>query len=203
MANRMRRVALLGAFEISPDLDPPVRDGIILGSRREQRGFVLETSRENIEQIVSASTPGAMEGFPQRLTISVGSLLERLGAVLLRVELKPLTPLEGKDANGSYVQGVLVFRDTDRRIQRLNMTATEAIQVAIAQKLPILAAADLLQLDVSQFLDEIDEFTDKYRQEASDFKSFVDSVTASDFAKYLKRKTEGSEGKPPEPEDEP
>ena len=197
MANRMRRVSLLGAFEISPDLDPPVRDGIILGSRREQRGFVLETSRENIEQIVSASTPGALEGFPQRLTIAVGTLLERLGAVLLRVELKPLQPLDGKDANGSYVQGVLVFRDTERRIQRLYMTATEAIQVAIAQKLPILASADRLQLDVSQFLDEIDEFTDKYKQEASDFKSFVDGVTASDFTKYLKRKSEGRDAPPP------
>ncbi|MBU6430478.1 MAG: hypothetical protein KGR26_15785 [Cyanobacteria bacterium REEB65] len=201
MANRMRRVSLLGAFEISPDLDPPVKDGIILGSRREQRGFVLETSRENIEQIVSASTPDSLDGIPQRLTLSLGGLLERLGTELVRIELRPLHPLKGKDANGSYVQGVLVLRDGDRRLQRLNMTATEAIQIAIARKLPILAASDLLQLDVSQFLDEIDEFTDKYKQEASEFKSFVDGVTASDFAKYLKRKSEGRDAPPEADED--
>ncbi len=184
----MRRVSLLGAFEISPELEPPVRDGIILGSRREQRGFVLETSRENIEQIVSASTPGALEGYPERLTLSIGIVLEKLGGVLMRVELKPLAPLEGKDPNGSYVQGVLVFRDAARKVQRLNMTATEAIQVAIAYKLPILADADLLQLDVSQFLNEIDEFSDKFHAESDEFKAFVDQVKASDFAKYLKRK---------------
>lgn len=192
MANRLRRVSLLGAFEISPELEPPVRDGIILGSRREQRGFVLETSRENIEQIVSASTPGAMDGYPERLTISVGAMLERLGGVLMRVELRPLTPLEGKDANGSYVQGALVFRDTGRKVQRVNMTATEAIQVAIAHKLPILADSELLQLDVSQFLSEIDEFSDKYHAESDEFKAFVDQVKASDFAKYLRRKRSDS-----------
>ncbi len=195
MSNRMRRVSLLGAFEISPELEPPVRDGIILGSRREQRGFVLETSRENIEQIVSASTPGALEGFPERLTIAVGHLLEKLGGVLMRVELKPLQSLNGGDPNGSYVQGILVFRDTGRKVQRLNMTATEAIQVAIARKLPILADADLLQLDVSQFLSEIDDFSDRYHQESDEFKAFVEQVKASDFAKYLKRK--GPEDDPP------
>jgi hypothetical protein len=184
----MRRVSLLGAFEISPELEPPVRDGIILGSRREQRGFVLETSRENIEQIVSASTPGALDGYPERLTLAIGNLLERLGSVLMRVELKPLAPLEGKDPNGSYVQGMLLFREPGRKIQRLNMTATEAIQVAIAHKLPILADTGLLQLDVSQFLSEIDDFSEKYHAESDEFKSFIDQVKASDFAKYLKRK---------------
>ncbi|MBI6546831.1 MAG: hypothetical protein HY692_08550 [Cyanobacteria bacterium NC_groundwater_1444_Ag_S-0.65um_54_12] len=188
MANRMRRVSLLGAFEISPELEPPVRDGIILGSRREQRGFVLEASRESIEQIVTASTPGVVNGCHQRLTIAIGGLLERLGNVLLRIELRPIQPINGKSLNGSYVQGILVIRDNNRRIQRLNMTATEAIQVAIAQQLPILADAELLQLDVSQFLSEIDEFSERYQQESSEFKAFVDHVTATDFTRYLKRR---------------
>lgn len=194
MASKMRRVSLLGAFEISAEVDAPVRDGLILGSRREQRGFVLDTSRENIEQIVSAASP-PVKGAPLRLAQTLGKTLNDLGCTLLRVELKPLGVLlpmveEGDDEeedleDENYVQGFLVFR-REKKVSRLKMTATEAIQIAIAEDIPMLAATDLLQLDVSQFLDEIDEFSDRYVQETNEFKSFVDNVKASDFSKYLR-----------------
>ena len=52
MGKKLRKVTLLGAFEIQTEGgDAPVRDGLILGSRREQRGFVLETTRDNVEQL--------------------------------------------------------------------------------------------------------------------------------------------------------
>ncbi|MGE5706707.1 MAG: hypothetical protein ACM3YO_00100 [Bacteroidota bacterium] len=200
----MRRVSLLGAFEISAEVDAPVRDGLILGSRREQRGFVLDTSRENIEQIVSAASP-PVKGAPLRLAQTLGKTLNDLGCTLLRVELKPLGVLlpmleeevdeEEEDLDEeNYVQGFLVFR-REKKVGRLKMTATEAIQIAIAEDIPMLAATDLLQLDVSQFLDEIDEFSDRYTQETNEFKSFVDNVKASDFSKYLRKQdnTENTE----------
>lgn len=189
----MRQVALLGAFEIAPELETPVRDGLILGSRRDSRGFVIETSRENIELIVTASNPTVVEGMPKRLTLSVGPMLERLGGDLLRVELRSIEPVTG-DAGGSYVQGFLVVRMPAKRPMRLSMTATEAIQVAIAHRIPMLAETSLLQLDVSQFLDEIDSFTTQVEAETDEFRSFVDNVTATDFARYLKDHPDAPEG---------
>lgn len=186
MATKMRRVSLLGAFEIAPEEGIPIRDGLILGSRRDRKGFVLETSRESIEQILSASNPEANVGFPVRLPLSLGPFLESMGAILLRAELRPVGPGVGKD--GAYVQGVLVFRSPEGRIKRLLMTATEAIQVAVAQGLPILAAFDLLMLDVAQFLEEIEETGMEVQEEKKAFKSFVDNVTASDFAQYLRER---------------
>lgn len=199
MASKMRRVSLLGAFEISAEVDAPVRDGLILGSRREQRGFVLDTSRENIEQIVSAASP-PVDGAPLRLALTLGKTMSDLGCSLLRVELKPIGVYEEDDAEDdaedeNYVQGFLVFR-RDKKVMRLKMTATEAIQIAIAEDIPMLAAIDLLQLDVSQFLDEIDEFSDRYVQETNEFKTFIDNVKASDFSKYLGK---GPEDQPEDP----
>lgn len=184
MATKMRRVSLLGAFEIAEEVDSPVRDGIILGSRREQKGFVLDTSRENIEQIVSAASD-PVTGTPLRLAQTLGTLLQNLECDLLRVELKPLMPMD-EETEESFVQGCLVLRK-EKKVMRLKMSATEAIQVAIAQDIPMLASLDLLQLDVSQFLDEIDEVSDRYTQETNEFKNFVDHVTASDFVKYLNK----------------
>jgi len=193
VATKMRRVALLGAFEIAPELDPPVKDGIILGSRRDHRGFVLETSRENIEQIVSASVPPDELPVPVRLPLAVGPMIERLGGELVRVELRP-TAMNGDDPNGAFVQGSLLFRPRGGRLTRLAMTATEALQVAISQRLPILADARLLQLDVSQFLSEIDAVSQEAQVDAQEFKHFVDNVTASDFSQYLRKR----EQEPPE-----
>lgn len=188
MAHKMRKVFLLGAFEISAEMDPPVRDGIILGSRREQKGFVLETSRDHIEQIVNSAQPGAQQ--PKRLPVTLGESLRKLGCELVRVELRPLPGSPPEPHGGSYVQGTLVYRAASR-VLRLAMTATEAIQVALSSQLPIMAAADLLQLDVSQFLDEIDAFSEQYHRETQDFKHFVDNVTATDFSQYLKKKKDG------------
>lgn len=187
----MRRVTLLGAFEIVEDAESPGRDGVFLGSRREGRGFVLETSRENLEQIITAANPGLPPGMPQRLPQSLGPLLAELDCGLLRIELKPIGKM-ADPAEGTFVQGILVLRTPKGRVRRLPMTATEAIQVAIVEGLPMLAALELLQLDVSQFIDEIDEITDRYNQDTDEFRSFVDNVTASDFARYLKQ-----EGDPP------
>lgn len=182
MAAKMRRVNLLGAFEIAPELEAPVKDGLILGSRRDHRGFVLETSRDNIEQIVAASAPHP-EGLPLRLTLAVGGTLEALGAELQRVEL---IPMPAEQPEESFVQGKLVFRGPRGRLMRLSMTATEALQIAVSRRLPIMAASDLLKLDVSQFLSEIDTYREEAQEDAQEFKSFVDNVTASDFAKYLR-----------------
>lgn len=184
--SRMRRVTLLGAFEIVEDNESPIRDGLFLGSRREGRGFVLETSRENIEQIVTAANPG-IPGLPKRLPASLGRFLEELDCSLLRVELKPIGPIIDP-AEGTFVQGMLVLRTPRGRVRRIPMTATEAIQVAVVEALPMLASLDLLQLDVSQFIDEIDQLTDRYNQDTDDFRSFVDNVTASDFARYSRHR---------------
>jgi len=82
----------------------------------------------------------------------------------VRVELVPLPmdPANKEEGYGAYVQGWLVFRPEERpgnghrRLSRLPMTATESIQVAVGGGLPIMAASELLQLNVGQFLDEID-----------------------------------------------
>jgi len=192
----MRRVTLLGAFEIVEDVESPVRDGIFLGSRREGRGFVLETSRENIEQIVTASNPVMPPGMPQRMPLTLGALLAELECVLIRVELKPIGKVVDP-TEGTFVQGTLVLRTPRGRVRRLLVTATEAIQVAIVEGLPMLASLDLLQLDVSQFIDEIDALNDRYNQDTDEFRTFVDNVTASDFARYLKH-----QGDPPPEEPE-
>lgn len=196
VAVKLRQVALLGAFEIAPELETPVRDGLILGSRRDSRGFVIETSRENIELIVTASNPAVTEGLPKRLTLSVGPMLERLGAELLRVELRSVAYDAGDSGSseGTYVQGFLVLRLLGRRPLRLSMTATEAIQVAIAHRMPMMAEVSLLTLDVSQFLDEIDTFATQVEAEKDEFRSFVDSVTPTDFARYLKDHPDAPEG---------
>jgi hypothetical protein len=192
----MRRVTLLGAFEIVEDVESPVRDGIFLGSRREGRGFVLETSRENIEQIVTAANPVLPPGVPQRLPLTLGAFLDELDCALIRIELKPLGKIVDP-TEGTFVQGILVLRTPRGRVRRVLMTATEAIQIAIVEGLPMLASLDLLQLDVSQFIDEIDQINEQNNQDTDDFRSFVDNVTASDFARYLKH-----QGDPPPEEPE-
>lgn len=192
----MRRVTLLGAFEIVEEVESPVRDGIFLGSRREGRGFVLETSRENIEQIVTAGNPAALGGMPLRLPQSLGSFLAELDCALIRIELRPIgTPIDPTE--GTFVQGMLVLRTPRGRVRRIPMTATEAIQIALFEGIPMLAALELLQLDVSQFIDEIDALNDRYNQDTDDFRTFVDNVTATDFARYHKQ---GGENPPEEPE---
>ena len=199
MANKMRKVSLLGAFEIQAEADPPVRDGLILGSRREQLGFVLETSRENIEQIVAIAAP-QKPGLPLRLASALGPTLEDLGYKLRRVELVPL-PLDEElkeEGYGSYVQGWLVFgEDGSRKTRRLAMTATESIQVALAAGLPIMASVELLQLNVSQFLGELDEANAEATRDARTFHAFVENITATDFQRfYEKRLSDGDEEEP-------
>ena len=198
MAGKMRRVSLLGAFEIQAEVDPPVRDGLILGSRREQMGFVIETSRESIENIVSIVAP-PKDGLPRRLTTTIGPFLEGLGCTLVRVELVPLPmdPANKEEGYGAYVQGWLVFRPEERpgnghrRLSRLPMTATESIQVAVGGGLPIMAASELLQLNVGQFLDEIDGFSRRHARESKKFSSFIDTVTATDFARFYEAIKDG------------
>jgi hypothetical protein len=180
VASKFRKVTLLGAFEIQTEGEVPVRDGLILGSRREQRGFVLETSRESIEQIVAvAGTPNP--GMPRRMAIAVGPMLEELGYELKRIELHPMPIPEGaeEEGYGSYVQGWLVFKHEDqaRRSAKLAMTATEAIQVAIVTGLPMMAAYELLQLNVSHFLAEIDEMSQSAQQETQQFHQIHDNLT--------------------------
>lgn len=192
MAKRMRRVSLLGAFEIQAESEPPVRDGLILGSRREQKGFVLETSRENIEQIVSIVQP-PKPGVPQRLTSALGKTLGELGYSLVRVELMPLPLAEAAELEGygAYVQGWLVFKNGERRLKRLAMTATESIQVALAENIPMLADSELLQLNMAQFIEELDDFSRTHREETSDFRTFVNTVTATDFTRFYEAQREG------------
>lgn len=192
MANHsrtLRKVTLLGAFEIQATETHAVRDGLILGSRREKRGFVLETGRESIEQIVAlqhqAQRP--LRPRPRRLVASVGAALEALGCELMRVELlaMPIPDAEAEDGYGDYVQGQLIYRRYDeRRSRKLALTATEAIQLAIADSLPMHADTKLLTLNVSHFLEEIDTFSAQHQQEAKQFRSFVDGVTATDFARF-------------------
>jgi hypothetical protein len=190
VGKKLRKVTLLGAFEIQTEgSDTPVRDGLILGSRREQRGFVLETSRESIEQIVSIA--GASQGgIPRRLATAVGPLLDELGYELMRIELQALPiPAEAEEEGyGAYVQGWLIFRGHGRRSAKLAMTATEAIQVSIATGLPMMAAYELLQLNVSHFLAEIDEMSENHAEDAQQFHTFIDNVTATDFARFYEAK---------------
>ncbi|MDB5100694.1 MAG: hypothetical protein JWM80_5115 [Cyanobacteria bacterium RYN_339] len=201
LANKMRKVSLLGAFEIQAEADPPVRDGLILGSRREQLGFVLETSRENIEQIVAIAAP-AKPGLPMRLASALGPMLETMGYVLRRVELIPL-PLEDElkeEGYGSYVQGWLVYgNEGSRKSRRLAMTATESIQVALAAGLPIMASVDLLQLNVSQFLGELDEANTQQSQETRKFHAFVENITATDFQRFYEEKLSDGDEEEPSP----
>jgi hypothetical protein len=97
---------------------------------------------------------------------------------------------------GSYVQGWLVFRQSegDRKLKRLAMSATESIQVALAENLPMMADSELLQLNMSQFMDEIDEFSKSHREETAEFRSFVDKVTASDFARFYETMSDPKDG---------
>jgi hypothetical protein len=194
VASKMRKVSLLGAFEIQAEADPPTRDGLILGSRREQMGFVLETSRENIEQIVAIANP-PKPGLPKRLANGLGRSLEHLGYKLLRVELHPL-PLDEEmreEGYGSYVQGWLIFKNGQRKSHKLAMTATESIQVALAAGLPIMASVELLQLNVSQFLDELDEASAQQTQETQQFHQFLDKVTATDFQRFYEGRVRDDE----------
>lgn len=185
MAAKMRRVSLLGAFEIQAEIEPPLRDGLILGSRREQLGFVIETSRESIEHIVALVAPPRV-GMPRRLTASLGETLEELGCELLRVELIPLptAPEDLKEGYGAFVQGYLVFRPEGRKARRLPITATEAIQVALREGLPMMAEASLLQLDVAQLLQDMDRVQNAHTRDARQFQTFVNKVTATDFQRF-------------------
>jgi hypothetical protein len=192
---------LLGAFEIQTEGEVPVRDGLILGSRREQRGFVLETSRESIEQIVAiAGAPNP--SLPRRMAMAIGPLLEDLGYELVRVELQPMPipPDAEEEGYGSYVQGWLVFRGASRRSSKLAMTATEAIQVAIAAGVPMMAAYELLQLNVSHFLAEIDELSQSQQQDAQQFHKFLDNVTATDFARFYEARGDQPKDQPTDEE---
>lgn len=188
MPIKKRRVSLLGAFEIQAEGGIPVRDGLILGSRREQLGFVIETSRESIEHIVSLIAP-PRTGLPMRLTASLGETLEALGCVLLRVELESLPVGIGdeKEGYGAYVQGFLVYRSEGRRSKRLAMTATEAIQVALRQGIPLMAAEELLQLDVTQLLHDMDNMQQERERDDRQFHSFVSRVTATDFQRFYEK----------------
>lgn len=189
MAGKKRRVSLLGAFEIQAEEDQPSRDGLILGSRREQLGFVIETSRESIEHIVALIAP-PRPGLPTRLTASLGELLETLGCELVRVELEPVhhEEPEPKEGYGAYVQGWLLYRRDGRRVSRLAMTATEAIQFALRQGLPMFAAADLLRLDVTQLLEDMDHLHNERARDARKFHSFVNKVTATDFQRFYEKR---------------
>jgi hypothetical protein len=197
MAAKMRRVSLLGAFEIQAEVEPPVRDGLILGSRREQLGFVIETSRESIEHIVALVAP-PRPGMPRRLMATIGEALEELGSELLRVELIPLPPApdDQKEGYGAYVQGYLVHRPEGRKARKLPMTATEAIQIALREGLPMMAEASLLQLDVAQLLQDMDRMHDAHSRDARKFHSFVNRVTATDFQRFYETQMK------PEDEDE-
>lgn len=197
MAAKMRRVSLLGAFEIQAEVEPPVRDGLILGSRREQLGFVIETSRESIEHIVALVAP-PRPGMPRRLTASVGEMLEELGAELLRIELIPLPtePEDHKEGYGAFVQGYLVFRPEGRKAKRLALTATEAIQVALREGLPMMAEASLLQLDVTQLLQDMDRVQDTHARDARKFQSFVNKVTATDFQRFYETQMKPDDEEP-------
>lgn len=189
MASKLRKVELLGAFEIQTESEGANRDGLILGSRRMQLGFVLETSRESIEQIVQVAS--SRPGLPRRLTQSIGSLLRGLGQELVRVELVPI-PIEDEaeeeEGYGAYVQGYLVFRQPGWGSHKLPVTATEAIQISIYHGIPLQAHLDLLKMNVANLLTEIDAMTVEHQKETKKFRRFVDSVTATDFAKFYEKR---------------
>lgn len=189
MGRDMRRVTLLGAFEIEGEAEnePAMRDGLILGSRREQRGFVLETTRDNVEQILALGDAPRLD-LPTRWAAGLGPTLRELGFTLNRVEL---TPFRHPAGAGGYVQGTLLFKGEGRRLHRLPMTATEAIHLAIYEDLPMWAARDLLLLNVTPILDELDAYSSQVEQEAKRFRTFVNSVTATDFARFYEASGDG------------
>jgi hypothetical protein len=160
---------------------------------------VIETSRESIEHIVSLIAP-PRPGLPTRLTASLGDVLESLGCERVRIELEPVADEEPepKEGYGSYVQGWLMFRHEGRRAKRLALTATEAIQLALRQGLPMLADTELLRLDVTQLLEDMDQIQTARARDARKFHSFLSRVTATDFQRFY----ETLRGKPGEgPED--
>lgn len=186
---------LLGAFEVHGEDESQQRDGLILGSRRQALGFVLETSRENMEQIVSLARP-LRPGQPLRATAGLGPGLMRLGAELLRVELVPLPGQELVSMEeGRYVQGQLVVRSGARKLVRFPMTAAEAIQVAMANGLNILAAQELLQVRVGRFLAEAEAAAAAHEEEEQAFSDFVRQVSPADFSRHMEgRQGEGPQG---------
>lgn len=197
----LRKVMLLGAFELQSDEES--RDGIILGSRRKALGFVLETSRENLEQIVAMARPLRTD-LPIRATAGIGMGLQRLGLNLLRVELRPIPDQEewpGQD--GRFVQGYLVVREANRKLLRFPMTAAEAIQVAMANGLSIMAAEELLQVRVGRFLAEAEAAAAQHQGEAQAFSSFVKDVTPADFQRHYEAlRPESPSDRPPSEEPE-
>jgi hypothetical protein len=199
MASKLCRVSLLGAFEVRGEETPVGRDGLILGSRRHGLGFVIETSRESVEVIVSLVAP-RREETPRRLVESLGEFLEDNDLLLERVELVPLDPIPGaeQDSHGPFVQGRLVVRATSGKLRRLMMTAAEAIQVAIAQGLPMLASSALLSLNVGQFLHEIEWVNRRAQAETKQFRSFIHGVTATDFQRFYEARTHRTQGEPTE-----
>lgn len=198
MGQSMQKIVLLGAFEIQTEAEEAAhRDGLILGSRRSHRGFVIETSRELIEQIVQASV-GPYPVFPPRLAANVGSALKESGCELKRVELLAVPTTEAPPPEGgraAFVQGALLYRlPGATRARRLLMSATEAIQLAVREELDLLAAPELLQLNVGQFMREIDAFAAAQAQETTSFRDFVDSVKASDFTRFYQKRRPDSSG---------
>jgi len=190
VSQRLRRVALLGAFEMPRDSQGKRREGLILGSRKELLGFVLETNREAIEQIITLAALLDPAFGPPRMAVGVVPALERLGAVALRLELKPLGGIKAVQNGGAVVHGALVYRDTAGKLQRLALTAIEAIHVALASRLPLLADSALLQIDVAPLLG--DAQVEEGNEE--DFKAFVANVTATDFTNYLRRQQPDNPG---------
>lgn len=191
MAQSMQKIVLLGAFEIQAETeDAQHRDGLILGSRRSHKGFVIETTRELIEQIVQASV-GPLPLFPPRLAANAGTALKEAGCELKRVELMAVPLADAPAPPGSkaaFVQGALLYRlPGATRARRLLMSATEAIQLAVREDLDLLAAPELLQLNVGQFMREIDAFAAAQAEETNSFHDFVNSVKASDFTRFYER----------------
>lgn len=160
------------------------REGLILGSRKELTGFVLETSREALEQIIAMTATLDPTQGPNRLATGIVPLIERLGGVALRLELKPLGGIKATLQSGALIVGALVYRDNAGKLQRLGLTALEAIQVALASRLPLLAESALLQIDVGSLMTH--GMADDEGDEGA-FRNFVANVTATDFANYLRR----------------
>ena len=67
----------------------------------------------------------------------------------------------------------------------------------MATGLPMMAALELLQLNVSHFLDEIDELSQNQQNETQQFHTFIDNVTATDFARFYEAR-----GDKPDKDDE-
>lgn len=183
MGLTLRKVLLLGAFEVQGDDEGSSRDGLILGSPRQAMGFVLETSREHMEHIVALAKPRGPR-WPLRATMGLGPGLLHMGAELVRVELRALP---GQDRvpmqEGRFIQGFLVARHGARKLVRFPMTAAEAIQVAMANGLSIMASPELLQLQVGSFLAQAEEALSQRQVEEKAFADFVKKVTPADFRK--------------------